>query len=118
MNVEIKSFADAGDYQKERLVIAIRKDTDIGDFAVLCSPVSDGSPTSGGKSAYWFPDRDVKAGDLVVLYTKRGKPRAKDIGEGRTAYFFYWAQENAIWGSAGNAAVVLAVDDFIYKTPA
>jgi hypothetical protein len=74
MNLDIRSFADAGNYPKERLVINVLRDTDIGEYAVLCSPVgSDGNPTPGGKIAYWFPDGDVKAGDIVVLYTTESR---------------------------------------------
>jgi hypothetical protein len=53
----------------------------------------------------------------VVLYTKRGKAGTKELDRGGTAYFYYWGQSNALWGSATNAAVVLSVEDWIYKTP-
>jgi len=119
MNVEISSFADAGNYQKERVVLSVLRDSDIGDYAVLCSPTSaQGNPTPGGKNAFWFPDGNVRAGDLVILYTKRGTSSTKELGGGRTAHFYYWGQENALWGSASNGAVVLETADWTFKTPA
>lgn len=115
MTLEISSFAEAGNLQKERLVIKIRDDVDIGEYAVFHSRISSNAiPTSGSKKAYWFPDRAVKAGDLVVLYTKAGTTGKKDLGEGRTAHFFYWGQETALWGP-NTGAVVLEISDWIYR---
>jgi len=116
MNLEISSFADAGNLQKERLVIKALHDVDIGEYAVFCSRTSAHFlPTTGSKQAYWFPDRSVKAGDLVILYTKAGKTSTKALSQGRTAHFFYWGQESALWGSP-RTAVVLEISDWIYKS--
>lgn len=118
MKLKISSFADAGNFQKERLVIKVESDTDIGDYAAFCSAISsEGKATSGRKNAYWFPDGDVKSGDLVVLYTKRGTASMKELEGGRTAHFYYWGQENSLWGSASNAAVILRVAEWTFKTP-
>jgi len=118
MKIEISSFADAGDYQRERIVIRVQSDVDIGEYAVFCSAVSsEGNPTAGRKQAYWFPDGIVKSGDLVVLYTKRGTTSRKELKPGRTAHFYYWGQEMALWGGAGNAAVVLQIEDWNSKMP-
>src|SRR5579884_826362 len=118
MNLEISSFADAGNFEKERLVIKIVNDTDIGEYAVFQSRLSSQrNPTWGTKRAYWFPDGAVKSGDLVVLYTKRGKNSTKSLASGRTAHFYYWGQENALWGSPDTAAVVLEISDWISESP-
>jgi len=118
MKIEISSFADAGNYQNERLVIKVQSDIDIGEYAVFCSAVStEGDPTSGRKNAYWFPDGSVKSGDLVVLYTKRGTTSTKKLTGARTAHFYYWGEEKALWGSADNAAVLLSIDEWNYEIP-
>ena len=68
--IGIGSFADPGNLQKERIVLRVRADIDLGEYAVFCSPVSsDGNPTAGHAIACWFPDALVKSGDLVVPYT-------------------------------------------------
>jgi len=115
VNAEISSFADAGDIEKERLVIRILKDLDIGDYVVLCSSLFDGDHvTSGPKKAYWFPDGDVKSGDLVILYTKRGNSATKPLEGGRTAYFYYWRQERPLWDGE-HAAVLLEVANWVKR---
>lgn len=114
MKVEIRSFAEAGELTKERLILKASSDLDIGDYAVFCSGISDeGNPTSGRKRAFWFPDYAVKAGDLVVLYTKKGS-QSKKAWKSNTAHFFYWGLEAPIWVPP-KCAVVLLVDDFDFE---
>lgn len=117
MRLEIRSFADAGNLEKERLILRVSSDTDIGEYAVLRSGTgSSGSPTSGRKMAYWFPDVNVNAGDIVVLYSKKGTRSEKPLTEGRTAHFFYWGSSTPLW-VPGRCAVVLLVSDWEYKLP-
>ena len=118
MNLNISSFADAGNVDKERLVLKARVGLDIGKYAVFCTELSqDGAATAGSKLAYWFPDEEVKANDLVVLYTKRGISRKKELDTNRTAHFFYWGHEEALWGNGENGAVVLQVARWSKKAP-
>ena len=116
MNLEIRSFADAGDISKERLVLKAVADVDVGEFAVFKSGISTkGNPTSGRKIAYWFPDEKIKANDLVVLYTKKGSRRTKQMDAGRTAYFFYWGRDEPLWGDSDYGAVLIEVYDWEFK---
>jgi hypothetical protein len=118
MNLEISSFADGGTFAKERLILKARADLDLGKYAVFCTALTvEKVATSGKKLAYWFPDEEIKANDLVVLYTKRGTASKKEIETGRTAHFFYWGEDHALWGGAGNGAVVLQVSRWAKKVP-
>jgi hypothetical protein len=114
MRLEIRSFAEAGNHPKERITLQALGDIDIGDYAVFYSGVSRSgdAPTSGRKSAYWFPDREVKGGDLVVLYTKKGSSSKKPLSGGRTAHFFYWGKDNALWGDREHCAVLLSIAEW------
>jgi len=117
MNLEIRSFADAGNLEKERLVLRVLSDTDLGQYAVLRSRIgSSRGPTSGRKRAYWFPDGDIKSGDLVVLYTKMGIRGEKPLTGGGTAHFFYWGSETPLW-TGEHCAVLLSVSDWEYSIP-
>ncbi|MBV8891180.1 MAG: hypothetical protein JO062_17805 [Bryobacterales bacterium] len=118
MRLEITSFADAGNHENERLVIKAQSDLDIGDYLVLYSATSrKGGPVSGRKSAYWFPDGLIEAGDLIVVYTKAGTTSTKELSSGRTAHFYYWGLDKPLWGDANKTAVILRVSDWTYKTP-
>jgi hypothetical protein len=115
MMLEISSFADAGVHEKERLVLKAVGDVDIGKYGVFRSGVSDGAPISGSKIAYWFPDQRVKAGDLIVLYTKKGTSSKKEISGGHTAYFYYWHRENSLWGSGERTAVLFRIAEWTHQ---
>ena len=118
MNLEVSSFANGGDLTKERLVIKAKTDLDLGKFAVFCTALTtDKVATAGKKLAYWFPDEEVKANDLVVLYTKRGTSSKKELEAGRTAHFFYWGEEQPLWRDASNGAVILQVSRWSKKVP-
>jgi len=118
MKLKISSFADAGNFPKERLVLRADADLELGEYAVFCSALSSNNKvTSGRKTAFWFPDGPIKKGDLVVLYTKKGTERTKEISDGKTAHFHYWNDDRAMWGSTGNAAVVLKVSEWTKSAP-
>jgi hypothetical protein len=117
MNLEIRSFADAGDLSNERIIFKALTDLDVGDYAVFRSAVgANGNlPISGRKMAYWFPDTKVKANDLVVLYTKTGSVSSKPLDLSRTAYFFYWGRSEALWGDKQFGAVLLEIAGWEFK---
>jgi hypothetical protein len=119
MNLEIRSFADAGVFSKERIILKALTDLDVGDYAVFRSGTgtSTNKPTSGRKIAYWFPDFKVEEGDLVVLYTKRGTRGTKLLDSGRTAHYFYWGRDEMLWGDNQFGAVLLEVSNWQFKVP-
>jgi hypothetical protein len=116
MKLEISSYSDVGNFEKERLTLKALSDVDIGDYVIFCSPVSSsGGPVAGRKTAYWFPDNDIKTGDLLVLYTKEGATSKKSLSGDRTAHFYYWGLGSTVWGGEGNVAVLLLVSDWMSK---
>ena len=118
MNIQIRSFADAGDIEKERMSLRVSANIDLGAYAIFFTLTSsDGKPTAGNKVAYWFPDANVKVGDLVVLYTKSGERRTKELTTGGTAHFFFWGLKKPIWNTPKAGCVLLSVDEWEWKAP-
>jgi hypothetical protein len=119
-DLRFSSFANAGDLNKERAVLRAESDVNIGQFAVfrsLASSTGSGA-TAGKKIAYWFPDTQLKKGDLVVIYTKRGKSSEKKLDGGRTAHFFYWDSDETYWAEERYGLVVLKVETWRFaKVP-
>jgi hypothetical protein len=109
---------ERGQLSKERLVLKALTSLNVGDYAIFRSRAADDkSPTSGPKSAYWFPDLPVAADDLIVLYTKKGSQSTKILSSGRVAHFFYWNREEAIWGDYHYGAVIVLVSDWEFQLP-
>ncbi|MCP5235612.1 MAG: hypothetical protein H6945_07725 [Zoogloeaceae bacterium] len=117
MKIDIQSVADKGNFDKERLVLKVKADTDTGDYLVIETGFHDGEVTTGTYNTYWFPYKSVSAGDLVVVYTKTGKENVKDLKNGRKAHFFYWGLAAALWNRGDRAPVLLHAPEWVSKAP-
>ena len=92
---------------------------DTGDYTALYSESTEpNTATPGYNIAFWFPDGEIKKGDLVVLYTKSGNEAKKAIGDGRTAHFYYWGLSKPLWGVSTVALVLIEAADWVLKWPA
>lgn len=116
MNIKISSISEAGVTGKERIVMKVLRDTDIGQYAVLRTGFRAPSPTTGVTDAYWFPDKPVRRNDIVVLYSKSGTESEKQLENGATAHFFYWRAGSNLWSDNEHAAVVIEVNEFDFIT--
>lgn len=96
MIISIDYIKDAGSLEKERIVFAVNEDGQLGKFVIAESQTLDESKFSSlVKNPYWFPDRKIKVGDRVVLYTKKGVNNVVDNKNGTHTYFYYWGLENS-----------------------
>ena len=110
MRLKFNNITDAGDIEKERVVFRAMANIDIGRYALLRThPSEDGGATTDIIDVFWFPDQDVKSGDLVVLYSKVGEPRQKEIAKGSKAYFYYWGKSEAVWIDKEKVGVLLSI---------
>jgi hypothetical protein len=113
MRVKIASIADRADLDKERIVMKVLSDTDIGSYAVFNAEVQNGVVTTGVQDVFWFPDKKVSEGDFVVLYTKRGKQSEKKLHVGgKMTHFFYWGSSTPKWKTGGTAPVLLFISEW------
>ena len=112
MKFEITSIADAGDLQKERVVIKAKEGDDIGSYALFRTTKADETSVHAGSlpNVYWFDDRKMKTGDYAVLYTKAGTASEKTSDGGSTSYFFYWDLDQPIWDDPDNQPVLAHID--------
>ncbi|HMH45457.1 MAG TPA: hypothetical protein VK557_18360 [Pyrinomonadaceae bacterium] len=116
MNVELKAVRNAGDLDHERVVLRVRLPDDIGLYVIGDSESIDPESISGRlHRMFWFPDGRVSAGDLVILYSKKGKDKAKKNKSGSTSHFYYWGFTHPIWNEPDSAAVLIKIKDFTFK---
>ncbi len=117
--IRFTQYANAGELAKERVVFRAYEDLLIGEYAVFASRVNNKAEVlSGPQSAFWFPDDAISNGDLVVLYTKKGTAKQKDLTAGRRAHFYYWGLNEPQWASGHKSAVLVEVSDWDHSTPA
>jgi len=116
MNIEIKAVRDPGVLSDERLVLKILKDCDIGSYLTFDTTYTeDGSVSNLVRHPYWFPDKEVEAGDLVVVYTKTGKSSVKNNKDGSRSHFFYRGMDRTIWNKEKDCAIVLEISSWASK---
>ena len=112
MKLRISSIADRGNHDKERLVVKVLNDAELGFFAIFRSRTANGQLTTGVSDVYWFGEADVKSGDLVVVYTRAGTDNNRIQKSGSTVHFFYWHQREAFWGDEEFVPVLVLTSDW------
>lgn len=114
MKITISNIFKRGEKDEERLSLKVLTDTNLTYFVVLQTAYTSPQAVGAGwKSAFWFKPQPVKAGDLVVLYTKPGTPSTKKKDDGTTIYFYYWNRANPLWVKTGDCAVLMEVDSWV-----
>lgn len=111
MILKITGVRDAGNLEKERIVMTASGPGDIGEFVLLQTGFREQSVTTGVFETFWFPDKPIAAGDFVVLYTKIGKQSDRPFKES-TSHFFYWGLSGPIWQKPERAGVVMHAPDW------
>lgn len=112
MNLTITKVVDIGDITNERIVMKALIDLDIGRYGIFRTRKNtNGRITNDVLNAYWFPDKLVKAGDLIVLYTKSGVSSEKKNTNGSDAHFLYWGLSSPIWNT-GTGTVLVSIPEW------
>ncbi len=117
MRVEIEFVLDKGNLEYERLALRVLRDADIGDFMLICTGFEDDQVTTKVENTFWFPYKPVNRGDIVVVYSKKGSAKQKALKDNRTAHFFYWGQDSALWADDNVAPVLLYAPEWVSKAP-
>ena len=115
--VQIQYVSGRGDLSRERLVMRVRQDVDIGDFMLVRTGFEDDEVTTDVSNAFWFPYKRLRGGDMVVVYSKRGTDKQKQLDDGHKAYFFYWHQDSSLWDDEHVAPVLLYAPQWVSKAP-
>jgi predicted Mrr-cat superfamily restriction endonuclease len=110
--IELISIKDQGNLTRERVVFRVVASGDIGSMIVLCAAtrLREGATRLQNvvHHCYWFLDKKVEVGDLVILYTKdeRSNYKIKSSEDGKNSHFFYWKLKETIWDKDFRSAVV------------
>ena len=118
MKVQIGSVRDKGDIIHERLVLRVKRGCGHRRLHTSSDGLSRTAiPPTRVENTLWFPDMPTSAGDIVVVYSKSGRARQKKISGDRTAHFFYWHQDSALWDDETVAPVLLYSPAWASKAP-
>ncbi len=116
MDVRITNIHADGDAAEEYLALHVDRDCDIGDYIIADTTyVSPNQISNELRHMFWFPSKQVEAGDTVILRTGRGTNTAEERTDGSTRHRFYWGLKSAVWNDTGDTAVLLKIENWNFK---
>ena len=108
MKLKILGIRDAGRLQDERVLFEADDDGNVGAYVVLVSRVvGENRVSSLLRNPYWFPDRDIKKGDLIVLYSRAGTYNAIDNKDASKSHFFYIGSMQPLYQNDADCVIVM-----------
>lgn len=106
----INSIRDNGSQESERLIMSVLQNDNTNNYLVLDTTYgADNKVSNKHKHPFWFPKIEVKKGDLVILYSKKGRYHTVVNKDGTTSHFFYWNLESCVWNNDGDKAYLLEI---------
>lgn len=116
MKIDIKSVSGHGDYDKEFVTLNVNVDCDAAIHVLTDTTyTSDGKVSSLLRHMYWLPDKQVKKGDFIYVYTKTGTNNSFANKAGTTTHAFYWGLKTAVWNDAKDCAVLFEIASWQHK---
>lgn len=116
MDIQFYIVKDSGDPEKERVILRVQKNTDLGSYLIATSTENTDNKTISSElsNVLWLPDQKLQSGDLVVIYTKKGKEGKVVNKDGSTSYFYYWGLSKPI-GENRRSTIVLFDSEWCYR---
>lgn len=118
MKVKVISVHNHGDFDQEYVLLKVLENCDVGYYILGDSTyTNDGKVSNKVRHTFWFPDKEVKKGDLLSVWTKTGKNTSTKNDSGTPIHRFYWNLKTAIWNDDGDCAVLLELNTWqFFKT--
>lgn len=96
--------------KNERLSLRVISDCDLRNFAVVDLTYDENSNESNVyRHFYRFSSIRVSEGDIVRLYTGKGRYKTSVGKDKRTIHEVYWGSGSTIWNQDGDKVEVLSV---------
>jgi hypothetical protein len=116
--LEIIKVADAGNLQKERVIMRMGESASLINFLLINSNSAgdSGQVRDLNDHVFWFPDKVVSQGDYVRLYTRAGEVSTQAAmyqGKPATFHNLFWRKKNPVWGGTSNAVVIFRVQTWV-----
>lgn len=116
MDLAIRTVKDKGDLDKERIVIEVKANVDIGTYIIFDTTYNDDDSISSKlRHTYWLPDKELSAGDLVVVYTRKGTARLRTNQDNTKTLFLYWGLDETVWNKDKDCALIIKIASWNWK---
>ena len=116
MKLIVHSIENNGVLQSERVLIQVKGSVNIGKYIISDTTYIDDKTVSNElRHIYWFPDKDVSAGDWIIIYTKDGTPRSYINNNDTTIHELYWNLGKTVWNKDGDCAILFEIIEWMFK---
>lgn len=109
--LEIIGIRDAGNLDRERLLLRVLEPVKLENYVVVNVKSTNGDKlTILNDKVFWFPSVLANPGEFIRLYTKSGsyKKDTGKYGESPTVFHdFYWKLTVPVWDSVKSNAITI-----------
>lgn len=98
---------------EERIVLKVTENCNLNSFILFDTTYDEnGIVSNKHRHVFVFPDLDVKKGDFVWVYTKRGVYGTHVNTSSTTTHKLYLNLDTQIWNNNGDKAYIVHYDDW------
>jgi hypothetical protein len=110
--IVLEGIYDRGTLNSEAVVLEVKVKTNLKYFMVVDTTYTKNNLISNKhRHSYWFVDQPVEPGDIIVLYTGKGKNNQVGHKNGKNTVFnFYWGLGSSVWNNDGDAALLYQIE--------
>jgi hypothetical protein len=110
MKLAIEDIKHPGNYTSQVVHLKVLEDCNLKYYMIMDTTYNpDQSISNELRHTYWFRPYDVKKGDYVFLYTKKGAQKKFNNQAKTVTHEFYWGLKESVWNKDGDAAVLFEI---------
>jgi hypothetical protein len=112
MKLKIIDIENHGKAKDEYVRLVVINDCNLRQYLISDSTYQENGALSNKHPHYfWFPNRIVKKGELVILHTNTEKKALPTKENGNKVHRFYWGLGSAVWNEDGDIAYLFEIKD-------
>jgi hypothetical protein len=109
--LQIIKINNSGEVSSEYVFIEVVADCNAGDYLLTDSTYgADNAPSNKLRHVFFFPSKEMKAGEYIVLWTKSGTYNLGKTSTNSPQHNLHWNLKETVWNITGDKA-------FLFKAP-
>lgn len=117
MKLKIRGVFGEG-LEDERIVIDVTEDSKSKDNYILFDTTYDNQGNVSNKhrhSFFFHTDSSLKRGEVILIYTKKGKDHLAKSSKQTKMYVLHWGLDTCVWNNDKDNAFLVHYDDYTGK---
>lgn len=116
MDLKIDKVKGHGDAAHEWVRLRASADCDVGHYIIVDNTYyANGKVSNELRNSFWFPDKDIKEGDYVILRTGEGVDGTSEMTDRTPLHEFFWGLNSPVWNDSGDAITLIHADTWTFQ---